>query len=697
MSEVGRSGVPVMLQSAGDTHIGGRSHNEDTVLLRPDLHLYLVADGAGGQHAGNVASSLASTTIAHFFEQATPRVGDMPSHDDLGLAVGARRLSAAVQEANREIITIAKNSQRHHGMGTTVVAVLFVPEHRAVHVAHVGDSRVYRMRDGRLEQLTDDHSLLNDVMELQPQIDNARVRKLPRNVVTRALGMSEGVRVSIRSYELVIGDRYLLCSDGISDVISDAQLCEALGLDTSCEDRTALLLEMALAAKAADNIAAVVVDVEVPVRRRASRPRMERYGIVSEPPVGLSRDHVSEESVPGIVVYGDGGPDHENAQPGIQVTTHELSLDDLDLDDDERAAFDEGAERGEPAWEGEVADTHGSYGDDARGEYERAGGTAAAPARDGVEDGEVAHPRDEAFDPLDEPPERQTLTPPDVRDVGGVGGAEPHGGQQAGRHARLPHAQRNASSRDRSGVFEDHPGEVKRTTKPGNPMAPPAAMRGRRTDEAAGAGRYTYVGAPPVQRPSGSGKPPPLPRSRPGGRRVRVPAAGLSQPRLRKPRGRLDDVRTGETVTPPDFDEYAARQASRMQRPAAPASPPSRPRAPGGLAYRPTAPATPAARPPQDTLAFQPQRRRGRDTPASTPLARQRLMEEAAAGAGARAPTGPPGRAERLRSLPPMRTPFETGEFMPDGSVVCHACGSVINSDAELCLYCGAQTGFVQQ
>src|SRR5690606_29468778 len=118
--------------------------------LRPDLNLFLVADGAGGQNAGNVAASLAITTIAHFFEQTETGAASLPHFDGLGLRTAARRLSAAVQEANREILEIAKSSDKHRGMGTTIVAALFELDYRMVHIAYVGDSRCYRLRDGRL-------------------------------------------------------------------------------------------------------------------------------------------------------------------------------------------------------------------------------------------------------------------------------------------------------------------------------------------------------------------------------------------------------------------------------------------------------------------------------------------------------------------------------------------------------------------
>src|SRR6185295_2804941 len=110
----------------------------------------------------------------------------------------------------------ARASKEKEGMGTTIVAAVPAPRSGAIHVAHVGDSRCYRLRARHFEQLTEDHSLLNDVLESWPDVDDSALARLPRNVVTRALGMDEKLRVSIRSYEMVGGDRYLLCSDGLT-------------------------------------------------------------------------------------------------------------------------------------------------------------------------------------------------------------------------------------------------------------------------------------------------------------------------------------------------------------------------------------------------------------------------------------------------------------------------------------------------
>lgn len=335
MPEPTRTRVPVKVEAAGDTHIGGRSHNEDAILLRPDLNLYLVADGAGGQNAGNVAASLAITTIAHFFERTRSAASKLPARDGLGLPTAARRLSAAVQEANEEILEISKHSDRHKGMGTTVVGALLDVGNRAVHVAHVGDSRCYRLREGRLELLTHDHSLINDVLELRPNISDDRVKKLPQNVITRALGMMDNLRVSIRSHELAHGDRYLLCSDGLTDVVHEQQLKEALELDIHCDEQVALLINMALEASSDDNVAVVVIDCSLPgasgksstrpiktSRKKSSRPNMRR--IESEPPPVMRRD-----TVPEIVLYEESADADRESSPLVHVVPRESTTPEM--------------------------------------------------------------------------------------------------------------------------------------------------------------------------------------------------------------------------------------------------------------------------------------------------------------------------------------------------------------------------------
>ncbi len=273
------SNQTLRLRSAGDTHVGGRPYNEDAVLMRPELGLFLVADGAGGHNAGNVASALATSSVASYFAEARRTGAGKPDFDLLGLPRAARWLSAAIHHANREIGLIQQVSERHQGMGSTIVAMLPRQEQRVIHLAHVGDSRCYRFRDGRLELLTHDHTLINDVLELSPELSDDQQAGLPRNVITAALGMSSKVRVSVRSRALAVGDRYLLCSDGLTRVVDDREICAVLQLNETPETMVQMLIEMAVRAKTADNIAVVVLfcdrspDSVVPSRREPPKIR----------------------------------------------------------------------------------------------------------------------------------------------------------------------------------------------------------------------------------------------------------------------------------------------------------------------------------------------------------------------------------------------------------------------------------------
>lgn len=286
--------------AAGATDIGKvREHNEDHVLVRDDLGLYLVADGAGGHNAGDVASALAARSIGNYFGSTVKKAHELPEFDRFGLAAGARRLAAAVLKANGDVVRISKSSSEHRGMGTTVVAASFSQRSRLLHVAHAGDSRCYRLRAGHLELLTQDHSLINDVLEQRPELDDKVLERLPKHVVTRALGMEEKLRVSIASHGVLPGDRYLLCSDGLSGPVEAEHIAEALGYDGPPEKIASDLIDLANLAGGPDNIAALVIQVRgaptnvsvstvaldaagAPVRARAAR---SPEGFASEPEI----------------------------------------------------------------------------------------------------------------------------------------------------------------------------------------------------------------------------------------------------------------------------------------------------------------------------------------------------------------------------------------------------------------------------
>jgi protein phosphatase len=288
--------------AAGATDVGRkREHNEDDVLVRPDLCLYLVADGAGGHNAGEVASAIATRSVASFFESTKNAYKGKPDIDDLGLWTGARRLGAAVQRANRDVIEIAASSNKRRGMGTTIVAAAISPRSNVIHVAHVGDSRCYRLRNGHIEQMTQDHSLISDALELRPDIDDATLARLPANVITRALGMEETVRVPVRTYGIVNGDRYLLCTDGLSNKVSAVEISEAMGRQEAPEETVHRLIAMANAAGGEDNIAAVVIVCDaVPDRPRSVHPSNVPAPRRPSSVPGV----ITEESVPEIMLIG---------------------------------------------------------------------------------------------------------------------------------------------------------------------------------------------------------------------------------------------------------------------------------------------------------------------------------------------------------------------------------------------------------
>jgi PPM family protein phosphatase len=257
--------------AAGATDIGQRTHNEDHVLLRPELGLFLLADGAGGHNAGNVASALATSTVANVFETSAAALADRPEVDPFGMWTIARRLSAAIHRANADIIDIAKGAAKYQGMGTTIVALAVSPEGDHVHVAHVGDSRCYRWRAGHLEALTVDHSLMTDVLEAQPDADDALLARAPQHVVTRALGMEERLRVPVRTLRALAGDLYLMCSDGLTEALDDLTIEAALSEHATPDDLVRSLVQQALAAGAQDNVGVVVIalrEADVPSARR---------------------------------------------------------------------------------------------------------------------------------------------------------------------------------------------------------------------------------------------------------------------------------------------------------------------------------------------------------------------------------------------------------------------------------------------
>ncbi len=214
------------LQFSGRTDIGmRRDHNEDTFGAIPHNNLFVVADGLGGYAAGEVASKIAVDTVADFYEDMRED-SDMtwPSDGDDDLSFEENVFVNAVLSANQRIFHVAQKYAAFQGMSTTFVGAHF--EGKRVYIAHVGDSRCYRVRDGKLEQLTEDHSLLNAFIKLN-DMDAEAIERFPyKNVILRAIGNRAEVEVEVAAYDWQPGDLYLLCTDGLSGEVKDAEISE---------------------------------------------------------------------------------------------------------------------------------------------------------------------------------------------------------------------------------------------------------------------------------------------------------------------------------------------------------------------------------------------------------------------------------------------------------------------------------------
>lgn len=249
-----------MLASAALSDPGRkRQANEDFYLINPHLDLYVLADGMGGHAAGEVASQLAVSTIEEFLLLAAEsRDVTWPFGYSVDIPYEHNLLQTTVQLANSRVTRAAQESQEYTGMGTTVVVVL-IRGNKAFY-CHVGDSRIYLERNGQFAQLTEDHSLVQEqVSRGLISAEEAKTHRL-RHVVTQAIGGRESVDVRVREQELQPGDQLLLCSDGLTDCVDDAQISEILRTPGSPEQHCRLLVDSANRAGGDDNITVVLLE-----------------------------------------------------------------------------------------------------------------------------------------------------------------------------------------------------------------------------------------------------------------------------------------------------------------------------------------------------------------------------------------------------------------------------------------------------
>ncbi|MFH1809524.1 MAG: Stp1/IreP family PP2C-type Ser/Thr phosphatase [Pseudomonadota bacterium] len=250
------------LVAAGQTNVGRkRSHNEDNLLLVDSENLFVVADGMGGHASGEVASQIAIESLKDFFKRTSDNDEvTWPFKEEKGLKYEENRLVTSIKLANQRIFETSNSEARLKGMGTTIVSALFTDG--TAYLGHVGDSRAYRVRSGAIEQLTEDHSLLNDYIKAN-KLTPEEIEAFPhKNVIVRALGMRETVQVDISRLDPQVGDVYLLCSDGLSGMLSDPDLqriVDAAGSDL--DEACAALIAGANENGGVDNITVVLVRI----------------------------------------------------------------------------------------------------------------------------------------------------------------------------------------------------------------------------------------------------------------------------------------------------------------------------------------------------------------------------------------------------------------------------------------------------
>lgn len=244
----------------GLTDIGRRRmSNEDAFILDNDIGLYVVADGMGGHAAGEVASQEAVDTVLGMVRRGYASVEQFQQEGPTGDNVrGVQRLlESAVQAATYMVFAIAENDPDQKGMGTTVSALLVMESHAVV--AQVGDSRVYLVRENKVYQLTEDHTLVAWQVK-QGIISEAEAALSPhKNVITRAVGSRDYVQVDTQCIEVCPGDRFLVCSDGLHGYLTDEEIPAILALGP--EVAVSRLIDVANARGGRDNITAVVVEV----------------------------------------------------------------------------------------------------------------------------------------------------------------------------------------------------------------------------------------------------------------------------------------------------------------------------------------------------------------------------------------------------------------------------------------------------
>jgi protein phosphatase len=238
-----------------------RENNEDSVTFDEPTRLAILADGMGGYNAGEIASGMATTFIKSELGRWLQQAGRHANTREV-----RRAMEICVDNANRSIFNAANSNPQYSGMGTTLVLGVF--QDAKLMLGHIGDSRCYRLRGMEFSQITKDHSLLQEQMDAGLITAEQAATSSNKNLVTRALGVEDAVLLEVNEHKVEPGDIYLMCSDGLSDMVDDEAIAKILGSDLQLEQKVTQLIDTANANGGRDNISVLVVQTSTGSKKR---------------------------------------------------------------------------------------------------------------------------------------------------------------------------------------------------------------------------------------------------------------------------------------------------------------------------------------------------------------------------------------------------------------------------------------------
>jgi protein phosphatase len=244
-----------------------RENNEDSVTVDESTRLAILADGMGGYNAGEIASGMATTFIKSELGRWLAQAGRHANAKEV-----RRAMEICVDNANRSIFNAANSNPQYSGMGTTLVVGVF--QDGRLLLGHIGDSRCYRLRGTELAQITKDHSLLQEQMDAGLITPEQAAVSTNKNLVTRALGVEDAVLLDVNEHRVEPGDIYLMCSDGLSDMVDDPGIARILAGDVALEEKAVQLVDAANANGGRDNISVMLAQADSGAKKKGLISRL---------------------------------------------------------------------------------------------------------------------------------------------------------------------------------------------------------------------------------------------------------------------------------------------------------------------------------------------------------------------------------------------------------------------------------------